>query len=412
MRHKPRTMPLFLAALLAVCMVFGMFAFTASAEDAPAVKAGDRKTLFDFETEYERAGIDSGYVFGTIKRTGEHVTSGKNSLYLEISGHSDEDNELHYAGSDHEFWGTNYIGLKTSDELYEAARDISAYDTFTVDFYNDSDRDTSVTVFLQTNMNGNYSALNGSFQRLGRKVLPKGKVSLLEFDLTYLQYNELDTVMRYWFFFDNINTDQTPLKLYMDNVAVERKQDDFKIDLPTAGVDNKITSFESKLETQMMSCRGWGVSYDQLPVLEWNNDPQYVSDGEGSLKITLSKSNNYCRCSSSAWSGSCQLVMPGALYFNGFNVNEMLESAGKTATDYEVVADVYNAGDKALDITILKKKNYSAAAKKWTEVRAPLSDFAFATGGTIDFTLEWVEFRDTADRVFYVDNFRIEEVAK
>lgn len=412
MRYRTKKMPLLWAAAIVLFMVLGMFVFTASAEDSPAVQAGDRKTLYDFETEYERAGIDSGYVFGTIKRTGEHVTSGKNSLYLEISGHSDEDNELHYAGSDHEFWGTNYIGLKTTDELYAAARDISEYDTFTVDFYNDSDRDTSVTVFLQTNMNGNYSALNGSFQRLGRKVLPKGKVSLLEFDLTYLQYNELDTVMRYWFFFDNINTDQTPLKLYMDNVAVERKQDDFKIDLPTAGVDNKITSFESKLETQMMSCRGWGVSYDQLPVLEWNNDPQYVSDGEGSLKITLSKSNNYCRCSSSAWSGSCQLVMPGALYFNGFNVNEMLERTGKTAADYEVVADVYNAGDKALDITILKKKNYSAAAKKWTEVRAPLSDFAFATGGTIDFTLEWVEFRDTADRVFYVDNFRIEEVAK
>ena len=351
-------------------------------------------------------------MFGTIKRTNEHVTSGKNSLYLEISGHSHEDNELHYAGSDHEFWGTNYIGLKTADELYTAARDISEYDTFTVDFYNDSERDTSVTVFLQTNMNGKYSALNGSFQRLGRRVLPKGKVSYLDFDLTYLQYNGLDSVMRYWFFFDNINTDQTPLKLYMDNVAVERKQDDFKIDLPTAGVDNKITSFESKLETQMMSCSGWGVSYDQLPVLEWNNDPQYVSDGEGSLKITLSKSNNYCRCASSAWSGSCQLVMSGAHYFSGFNVNEMLERTGKTAADYEVVVDVYNPGEKALDITILKKTNYSAAAKQWTEVRTPLSEFAFATSGTIDLELGWVEFRDTADRVFYVDNFRIEEVAK
>ena len=418
MRIKTRrSAAFFAAAVLLIGGLIGGLVFAASAAEAPAgetaVPAGARKTLYDFETEYERAGVDSGYIFGTIKRSGEHVTSGSNSLYLEVSGHSDEDNELHYAGTDHEFWATNYIGLKTSDELYADARDLSAYDTFTVDFYNESDRDTSVTVYLQTNMNGQYVALNGHFQRLGRRVLPKGKASYLDFDLTYLQYNGLDEVMRIWFFFDNIDFGQTPLKLYMDNVAVERRQADFTLPLPQPVEEDgviKISSFETILETQMAVCTGYGVAYDQMPSPERNNDPAYVTDGEHSLKITLAKTNWYCRCTSEAWGRSCHLGMPGALYFGDFNVNEMLAASGKEAKDFVAAIDVYNPGDATLTMSVLGQTNYKFPPG-WTTVRTSLSDLAFATSGTITLTFGWTEFRDLEDRVFYVDNFRIEAAA-
>ena len=395
------------AALLLLGVCLGLF-IGVQAEDG-TVKAGDRVTLYDFETEYDRASVDSGYIFGKIARSQEHVTSGERSLYLEISGHSDEDNELHYAGTDHEFWGSNYIGLKTTDERYAAARDISDYDTFTVDFYNASDRDTSVTVFLQTGMDARYSALNGVFVRLGRRVLPKDKKGLLDFDLTNLQYNGLDEVMRIWFFFDNINSGQTPLKLYMDNVAVERRSENFTVALPVSGVENRITGFESELETQMMAALSYGTSYEQMPVTEWNTDEKYVTEGEGSLKVTLSKSNQYCRCASQQWSGSCCLVLPGSLYMNGFNINDMLAATGKTADDYVVKVDVYNASEKAYNITALQIKNQSVKPGEWVTISNSLSKFSFATSGTFNMSLEWSEFRDMEDRVFYIDNIRIEE---
>lgn len=242
-------------------------------------------------------------------------------------------------------------------------------------------------------------------------MLPKGKVSLLDFDLTYLQYNGLDEVMRIWFFFDNIHVGQTPLKLYMDNVAVERRQEDFTIGLPVAGADNRITGFESKLEAQMMAVISYGVAYDQVPQPEWNTDKAYVSEGDASLKITLAKSNNYCRCAGSAWSGSCSLIMPGANYFNGFNLNEMLQRTGKTAEEYEVVVDLYNPGSQRFAVTLMAGERW-LEPQTWTVVRAPLTSFNFATSGTFNITFGFVEFRDTADRTFYVDNFRIEEVAQ
>ncbi len=401
----------FAACLLTFGCVMSTFGLSAVAENA-SVKVGDRKTLFGFETEIERAGIQAGYIFGAVKRSDEHVTEGKKSLYLQVEGHSDEDNELHLAGGDFEFWSSNYIGISTADEMFMVARDISEYDTLSMDFYNDSDRDTSVTVFLQTNMQGTYNHTQGSFQRVGRKVLPKGKVSYLDFDLTYLQYSGLDEIMRYWFFFDNINPSQTPLKLYLDNVAVERKQENFKIDIPTVGDDLKLTSFENKIETQIYTLIDWGVAYEQLPVMEWNTNPDYVSDGESSLKVTLNNSNHYCRCSGNKWGGSWSLSIPAEYLMKGLDLNEMLKQENKTAENFELLIDVYNPCNQQLTISIGSASNHKFPANSWTTVRTNLSDYQFATSGQFGLGIASGEFRDIIDRIFYVDNIRIEEVAQ
>lgn len=362
------------------------------------------RILYGFETQNEVSNCNSRNSFGKIKLSQQHVTSGKKSAYIEVTGTGLEDEELHLVSQSYEMFSSNFFYLTTNaNSEFTDATDISQYDTFVLDVYNASDRDTSINVVLQTNAGNKYAKLSGSFHELGRTVLPKGKLSHIEYDIAQYQYCSLDQVMAVYFVFDRIQVDEEPLRLYMDSISVMKKVDDFKVEFADR-TDNLICGFEDKIEASSFYTESFGVALDSFPKCELST--KHVSQGNYSLKISLPASNYYCRCTQ--WNGSCHLYMNETFYMKGFDINEYARKHNKSTSDYYLVFDLWYEGeDSAINVYTETVRVQSGG---FYEVKAKLDDDIPTGKFTIYFGLN--EQRTFSTREYYIDNIRIVDKAE
>ena len=363
----------------------------------------DRVMLYDFETQYERANVISRYAIGKTVLSDAHVTSGEKSLYLEIDGIFPEHEETHIYGTGYEEFMSDYIKLSTRSNKSFTVTDYSAFESISVDIFNDSGRDTHMGVYLQTQSNGSYSYYNSYFVPLGTRVLLSGKENRLDFELFNVRYRGIGNVEAVYFVFENREEGETPLKLYMDNFHGTKAKETSDTSLPVrSGL--LLSGFESDCDAQMFDVSLYSMPVDAMPRMELSDEN--ATQGERSLKITLPMTNLYCRCG--AWGGFSILTVSGKQFFQGVDVNKLLRDSSSEASDFAVRADVYNPTGE-WEVIEFGGVSFWIAPNDSATIEKPLSSYSFTQGYIETLTLAFTESRTSCERVFYLDNLRIEK---
>lgn len=368
--------------------------------------------LYDFETTYERANVISRYSIGKTVLSDEHVTHGKKSLYLEISGVFPEHEETHYFGKGYEQFMSNYIKLSTHDNKSFTVKDYSIFDKVSIDIYNASDRDAHVAVYLQTAVNGSYSYYNSRFSRLGDRILLKDKMNLLDFELDDLRYKGINEIVAVYFVFDNIEIGQTPLKLYVDNFHGTKAKESKELIYPTRS-NNLFSGFEEEYDLQMFGGVSlYNMPVDFIPYFELSSE--YKTEGGKSLKITIPQSNYYCLCSpgtnvNNSWPGFMVYSLSGKSFFQGIDILEAI--SGKEASKFEIKVDVYNPTNVWQHLEF-QSTTFYVEPKAWTTIGVPLTKFNYVNGYLNAVRFAFSEYRAAEEIQFYIDNLRLDYQAE
>ena len=394
----------FFSLILVLTILFACVPFGVRADGGSSATV----RLYSFETEYERANLVTRYAIGKTVLSNKHVTDGKKSLYAEISGIFPEHSETHHFGRGYEEFVSNYIKISTDENKSFKLKDFSIFDKLSIDIYNDSDRDTHVTVYLQTRLEGSSSKYNGYFSRLGERVLLKDKLNLLDFELEDFRYRGIDDVVAVYFVFDNIEAGQTPLKLYIDNFYGTKATEVNEISKPIRS-GNLFSGFEEDYDMQMFTGNVFRMPVDFLPYFEFSTE--FKTEGERSLKITVPQTNYYCVCQewenvNNTWAGFVSYTMKGTLWFNGVNVLEIV--GDKDPNNFYVKLDVYNDTDVWQYLTMQNTGIY-IAPNSWKTVSIPLTKFEYASGQISNINLSFHEYREEYVKEYYIDNLRLEE---
>lgn len=373
--------------------------------------SGKTTRLYSFETEYERANVISRYAIGKTVLSNEHVTDGEKSLYVEVSGIFPEHAETHYFGRGYEEFVSNYIKISTENNKSFKLKDFSIFDKLSIDIYNDSDRDTHVTAYLQTKIDGSSSKYNGYFSRLGERVLLKDKMNLLDFELEDFRYKGIDDIVAIYFVFDNLEQGQTPLKLYVDNFYGTKSETKQEITYPVRS-GNLFTGFEDNFDKQMFTGMVFSMPVDFLPYFEFST--AFKTEGERSLKITVPRTNYYCVCQewenvNNTWAGFISYSLMGTMWFQGVNVLDII--GDKDPNNFYVKLDVYNDTDVWQYITMQNHGIY-IGPNTWKTVSIPITKFEYASGYIHYINMSFHEYREDYVKEYYIDNLRIEEGAE
>ncbi len=390
----------------AVVCLFLIFAFALTCYGcSPKGEKATRtqSTIAEFESLEE---LQSMNVFSnsgckvSLNTQKDYISEGNSSMYVE------------YFGSDGmpmpDFFVDNQIVIYAQrEDFIKRSNNYSNVESFAIDIFNASDRNTNVYLEL-TNESGNNIVWD-------YVPLVKGQMNHCVFDVdlkkaVYLGIDKVDTIVLH---FDPVLSIQTPLKLYLDHFVTRDYVEvpDTTLTLPTLE-QNEICYFENDyvFDTLVVATTDLPITAHPF-ILEKNTNPAFVTQGENSLKITrfptVSQTSNNRR-----W----------------LNVNfdskyiSLIDFYGYDIDQYEICFDVYSDYSETIDFVckFTSSSGYinSIAYLKpnqWTSIRLKMNEktnngiiMDWNSLSDIQFMLH--EYFGPTKAIMYVDNMRIESV--
>ena len=369
-------------------------------------------SLASFESVKEIETLGS---FGELGKIGFNqdkafVSEGNASLKVEV--HGGRQVGMPYIGD----WRPCLMYYTIDNNYTEHWKDYSKTKCFMMDVYNDSDRDTAISLFLDPE-SSNYSSIY-----LKEQVALKGKKTTLVFE-TNLTRNVncgIGALKDIQINFTPVLEGQTPLKLYIDNFrAVDYADENYQVPqtaMPTVNNDEgEICYFESDYFVNTMQVRHTDLAVippNMFPRLSLNSDSYFVSEGKNSMRITRPSTV----ASTKEWRCGAYVEFPSRYV-------ETIDFDKYDKNNSSIRMDVYNDYDYAFDFVLqfLDKTGYvehvvTLKPNSWNEVEIPMNknmEGAANKGLQLDwssvqsmrFLLQ--EYYGTGEADIYVDNLRV-----
>lgn len=366
-------------------------------------------TLFSFESVAELETFGSFGELGKIalNQDKNYVTDGSASLKVEV--HGGRAVGMPYIGD----WKPCLMLYTIENGFTEHLKDYSRTKCFAVDVFNASDRDTSISLFLDPE-SGAFSSIY-----LKEQVALKGKKTTLVFE-TNLERNAncgIGALKDIQINFTPVVEGQTPLTLYLDNFrAVDYADENYEVPqaaMPTVNeAEGEICYFESEYFVNNLGLRHTELAVippNMFPKLSVNTDEFFVSEGKTSMRISRPSTV----ASTKEWRCGAYVDFPSR-YVSSIH----FEKYDKNTTSIRM--DVYNDYDYAFDFVLqfVDKIGYvehvlTLKPNSWNEVEIPMNK---VTEGTSGLQLDWSsvqemrfllqEYYGTGEADIYVDNLR------
>ncbi len=327
----------FLIAILSLAMLFGVVAGLAACQKTKTSEV----LLCGFDSYDEVVKFNYKRSFGIVDLVTdeEYVTQGEMAAKITTIGDAKEGLEY-----------KPYIVMYT-DSPYINRKNFLDVEMFKIDVYNTHDTDKTFALSLNTQS----EAMKGEGSPMDVVVRPGMNHVEIPLNRNFLsQLMALDNVVEILFTFPNQTTDDERATLYFDNFRAVTTN----APIDTSAKIREENEIESADKSEYLSA--WSLTSPLFsPVrLEFNSDPQYISQGTGSFKWTCLDVNE---------NGGRGTTTPGF---------QMVKSILTDLSDYYSISfDIYNTQDKSY----------------------PLYTFSFLQIGTIE--PGWNRFEFTIDEV-------------
>ena len=358
--------------------------------------------LYDYEELSDFQEINATHAFGITKMNtdAQYVKSGTGSMYVRVDGYE----EMYHHPE-------KVLDEKQVIEMYpnvffETRGDFGDARSFKLDVYNVSDRDIEVMLHLE--------AANMDIV-LDPQIALRNRWTELIFEVDWERsfYWGMDSVKKMRFAFDGRIEGQSPAELYIDNFRyVKSPSRAVGLDYVPKQEGNMLCDFEDKyfILTNMHTRFSYPyASAFEAAKYEWNDDKNYVTSGNYSLKITRPL-NSYQH-----------KIYPDYVE-NSVLSTEYLKQIDLSKYDKDttvIAVDVYNdfVENVNMRFDVCDGNNQRFAhnekikAKEWTTIQIPLTNTFVNWKDIIAFTFTFDDWYGTEECIIYVDNIRLQSVA-
>ena len=388
-----------LSLFLVAAVFFGCIGCSSGATGAEITQS----SIAEFESLAELQTInvfsDSGCKV-SLNTQEEYLSAGEASMYVEFYG-SDGMPMPNF------FLDNQIILYAKRDEFIKRSNNYSNVKSFSVDIYNVSDRNTNVYFEIVTE-SGN-KIVSDYFPLIKEQM----NHCVFDIDLTRAVYLGIDKVDMFVLHFDSVLSIQTPLKLYIDHFVSRDyvNKPDTSLTLPELE-ENEICYFEDEYVFDTLVVADTDLPITGHPfMIEKNEDPQFVTQGKSSLKITrfptISQTSNNRR-----WLDiNFDARYISEIDFYGYDINK-----------YEICFDVYSDYSETIDFVckFITSSGYINSVtylqpEQWTSVRLKMNEIT-NNGIVMDWnSLSAIQFMlhehfGPTKAIIYVDNMRIEPI--
>lgn len=358
---------------------------------------GEEVMLYDYEELSDFQEINATQAFGITRMNtdSKYVKSGTGSMYVKVEGYE----EMYHHP---EKVSIKKQVIEMYPNWYFAQRgDFGDALCFKLDVYNISDRDVEVGLFIST---GNTQLL------LGPEIALRNRWTELVFEVDRDKafYWGMDSVNKMQFTFEGRTDGQTCAELFLDNFRyVKADTKAVPLGYVPEQKGNVLCDFEDKyfLTTTMQTYSAYPVADPFVgPKYEWNDDKNFVTSGDYSLKITR-------------YLNTYQNSMIPVYSENTILTTEYLKQVDFTGYDkdtYVIALDVYNQcsdnirmrfdiydGNKQLLATDLRLD-----PMQWSTVEIPMNKTFLNWGNLIAVKILFPDWFGSENCIIYIDNIR------
>ena len=382
----------FLTCLLTFPLVF---ASCGGEKDARVKKA----TISTFSSYEEMQTFNYYNSFGKIgvNTDPKFITDGNTRARVEIHGNPKGNDPSMY------IW---------CDTKYFSANDFSYVKALTMDVFNESGRETKLTLSFTSRKNKLRKTYPGT-----EYLLSPGKNNLVYYiDRQVAKYLcDIDALEYIRFDFAQTDSFDTFSLLYLDNLEAHYEYTETEAlikEIERTETTDEILYFEDKIDLFNVNALSYQCSSASYPKISINTNPLYVSQGSKSLKVDVAVNPNEGH--PDPWPG----IRIEKEYLSSFDFTAY-------GDDAEISFDILNAGykTKTLAWNVRDKKDNSLEvaaavlpAGEWVRVTAKLSDMRYKNGrqgepldlsALESFTINYAHEYGGQSYAFYVDNFYI-----
>lgn len=403
------------AFLLGCCTLLPSFASCGDGSEAKQPETD--RLISSFETVEEVLTLTAANNFGKkqFSNNSSYVTDGKGCMYVEVIADFD------YIARE------NIWGLDSREEFiephltFESTKfdftQVEGLYGFAIDVYNVGGKDVPVEFTMEAGVDG-----AGSFFDMGTQTALKGQKTTLYFtaDAETMIYQGSNDIINLIITLPFRDGDEEAHKLYFDNFRMLLGDTGTTTDYACNG--QQLCSFETKDVLKRLTTSSFYSVKDYWAKSELNVDPQYVTDGNASLKIT----RGYTNYITTGRMGKHAVTLSNGNFFNGEAI------ANLPVEDLErlvIKVDVYNIASQTEAIeyfigprikeSICMFRITQVKPNEWTtlelSVAQVIKDTADWGGVAIDLRELFVNFafhfsftvnRMNSDITTYVDNLR------
>jgi hypothetical protein len=297
------------------------------------LRSGDEILLSDFETDDELLSMNYFNYFGkeSISHDLKYITKGKGCGKFIIYG---EPNVTDYNLS----ISSPFLYIYT-DNKYVSKNDYSDVNEFRLDIFNNSDKDTKMDFIIESKSEKG----DGEITYISTVSLLKGisnKVSIPFLREKFMKSKNIKNITKFCLVFESRKSlSDKPLEIYIDNFRAVKTNSPIAL-LNTKLQPDELSFFENDGDVWSMEAGGYDTEFLAAPILSLNRDLNFISQGRGSLKALINKSNIKRYRFTSGWLKiglTSKLIK--SIDFTKFDINKT-----------DIAFDIYNKSDKYITI--------------------------------------------------------------